>query len=194
MTHCIKSVPIVLDKKLPILLRPEVRNRVCYPQLEERVWETGKGSHTTYWCRKSPQLAPWRIRFKKCRSPLSGTKICAGQFIWTSLKIICQQRGSETYRRHHARRSLRSGYVLIPLIELLQTPNVIQNWNEDDGSAAGDLMILRVTIIDNLDQSITQKLSAAMWILPSVDSQKWKLSGMCQLDNRRLKKFNGRWF
>ena len=111
MTHCIKSVPIVLDKKLPILLRPEVRNRVCYPQLEERVWETGKESHTTYWCRKSPQLAPWRIRSKKCRSPLSGTKICAGQFIWTSLKIICQQRGSETYRRHHARRSLRSGYV-----------------------------------------------------------------------------------
>ena len=39
---------------------------------------------------------------------------------------------------------------IIPLIELLQKPNVIQKWYADDGSDAGDLRSLRA-ILDNLD-------------------------------------------
>ena len=39
---------------------------------------------------------------------------------------------------------------IIPLIELLQKPNVTQKWYADDGSAAGDLKSLRA-ILDNLD-------------------------------------------
>ena len=44
------------------------------------------------------------------------------------------------------------GIGIIPLIELLQKPNVIQKWyaDADDGSAAGDLKSRR-EILDNLD-------------------------------------------
>ena len=42
------------------------------------------------------------------------------------------------------------GIGIIPLIELLQKPNVTQKWCADDGSAAGDLKSLR-EILDNLD-------------------------------------------
>ena len=42
------------------------------------------------------------------------------------------------------------GIKIIPLIELLQKPNVTQNWYAVDGSAAGDLKSLR-PILDNLD-------------------------------------------
>ena len=42
------------------------------------------------------------------------------------------------------------GIGIIPLIELLQKPNVTQKWYADDGSAAGDLESLRATL-DNLD-------------------------------------------
>ena len=44
----------------------------------------------------------------------------------------------------------RYGIGMIPLIELLQKPNVTQKWYADDGSAAGDLKRLRA-ILDNLD-------------------------------------------
>ena len=42
------------------------------------------------------------------------------------------------------------GIGIIPLIELLQNPNVTQKWYVDDGSAAGDLRKLRA-ILHNLD-------------------------------------------
>ena len=42
------------------------------------------------------------------------------------------------------------GMGIIPLIELLQKPNVFQKWSADDGIAAGDHRSLRV-ILDNLD-------------------------------------------
>ena len=42
------------------------------------------------------------------------------------------------------------GIGIIPLIELLQKPNVTQKWYADDGSAAGDLKSLRAKL-DNLD-------------------------------------------
>ena len=42
------------------------------------------------------------------------------------------------------------GIGIIPLIELLQKPNVTQKWYADDGSAAGDLKSLRA-LLDNLD-------------------------------------------
>ena len=42
------------------------------------------------------------------------------------------------------------GIGIIPLIELLQKPNVTQKWYADDGSAAGDLKSLRA-IVNNLD-------------------------------------------
>ena len=42
------------------------------------------------------------------------------------------------------------GIGIIPLIELLQKPNVTQKWYADDGSAAGDLKSLRA-ILDNLN-------------------------------------------
>ena len=42
------------------------------------------------------------------------------------------------------------GIGIIPLIELLQKPNVTQKWYADDGSTAGDLKSLRA-ILDNLD-------------------------------------------
>ena len=42
---------------------------------------------------------------------------------------------------------------IIPLIELLQKPNVTQKWYADDGSAAGDLKSLRA-ILDNLDMHV----------------------------------------
>ena len=42
------------------------------------------------------------------------------------------------------------GIGIIPLIELLQKPNVTQKLYADDGSAAGDLKSLRA-ILDNLD-------------------------------------------
>ena len=42
------------------------------------------------------------------------------------------------------------GIGIIPLIELLQKPNVTQKWYADDGSAAGDLSSLRA-ILGNLD-------------------------------------------
>ena len=42
------------------------------------------------------------------------------------------------------------GIGIIPLIELLQQPNVTQKWYADDGSAAGDLNSLRAKL-DNLD-------------------------------------------
>ena len=42
------------------------------------------------------------------------------------------------------------GIGIIPLIELLQKPNVTQKWYADDGSAAGNLKSLRA-ILDNLD-------------------------------------------
>ena len=42
------------------------------------------------------------------------------------------------------------GIGIIPLIELLQKPDVTQNWYADDGSAAGDPRIL-CAILDNLN-------------------------------------------
>ena len=42
------------------------------------------------------------------------------------------------------------GIGIIPLIELLQKPNVTQKWYADDESAVGDLKSLRA-ILDNLD-------------------------------------------
>ena len=42
------------------------------------------------------------------------------------------------------------GIEIVPLIELLQKPNVTQKWYADDESAAGDLRSLRA-ILDNLD-------------------------------------------
>ena len=42
------------------------------------------------------------------------------------------------------------GIGIIPLIELLQKPNVTQKWYADDGSAACDLKSLSA-ILDNLD-------------------------------------------
>ena len=41
-------------------------------------------------------------------------------------------------------------FEIIPLIELLQKPNVTQKWYADDESAAGDLKNLRA-ILENLD-------------------------------------------
>ena len=43
-----------------------------------------------------------------------------------------------------------NGIGIIPLIELLQKPNVTQKWYADDGNAAGDLKSLRA-ILDNVD-------------------------------------------
>ena len=42
------------------------------------------------------------------------------------------------------------GIATIPLIELLQKPNITQKWYADDGSAAGGLKSIRA-ILDKLD-------------------------------------------
>ena len=87
---------------------------------------------------------------------MSGTTSWAGQLIRTSLKSICR---NVKYTVLTSTEGTTQGYPLaiamyvigkIQLIELLQKPNVTQNWYADDGSAAGDLRSLRA-ILYNLD-------------------------------------------
>ena len=58
------------------------------------------------------------------------------------------------------------GIGIIPLIELLQKPNVTQKWYAVDGSTAGDLKSLR-PILDNLD--VHRKTFGYNLRLPSVN-------------------------
>ena len=69
------------------------------------------------------------------------------------------------------------GIGVIPLIELLQKPNVTQKVSADDGSAAGDIMSFRA-ILDNLDvhgKTFGSKVEPSIRQLCSVlDACEWR--------------------